>query len=202
MSNQQAVCGKPPKGWRCTREAGHDGPCAAIEVPWWSRILDSPRKHAKYASYIIRHKWFVFLAGLRVDAPLIRLIIHDWTKMLPCEWVPYANYFYGSPGKVHKRRTNPYRDDFERAWLHHIHLNKHHWNHFVLVNEDGTQPCLAMPEKYIREMVADWMGAGRAIKGRWEVTEWYANNRDKIKLHPDTRKRVEELIDSQKGEAE
>jgi hypothetical protein len=23
-------CTKPPEGWRCTREAGHDGPCAAI----------------------------------------------------------------------------------------------------------------------------------------------------------------------------
>jgi hypothetical protein len=26
----EQVCTKPPKGWRCTREAGHDGPCAAI----------------------------------------------------------------------------------------------------------------------------------------------------------------------------
>jgi hypothetical protein len=23
------VCTKPPPGWRCTREEGHDGPCAA-----------------------------------------------------------------------------------------------------------------------------------------------------------------------------
>lgn len=22
-------CTRPPEGWRCTREAGHDGPCAA-----------------------------------------------------------------------------------------------------------------------------------------------------------------------------
>lgn len=25
-----AECKRPPAGWRCTREAGHDGPCAAI----------------------------------------------------------------------------------------------------------------------------------------------------------------------------
>lgn len=25
-------CPLPPAGWRCTRRAGHDGPCAAVEV--------------------------------------------------------------------------------------------------------------------------------------------------------------------------
>ena len=24
-------CTMPPKGWHCTRKAGHDGPCAAIQ---------------------------------------------------------------------------------------------------------------------------------------------------------------------------
>lgn len=25
-----ANCTLPPKGWHCTRDAGHDGPCAAL----------------------------------------------------------------------------------------------------------------------------------------------------------------------------
>lgn len=25
-----ACCNIPPEGWRCTRESGHEGPCAAI----------------------------------------------------------------------------------------------------------------------------------------------------------------------------
>jgi len=25
-------CQKPPAGWRCTRERGHDGPCAAVPI--------------------------------------------------------------------------------------------------------------------------------------------------------------------------
>jgi len=29
----KADCAKAPKGWRCTREAGHDGPCAAWPSP-------------------------------------------------------------------------------------------------------------------------------------------------------------------------
>lgn len=29
-AQQAATCTTPPAGWRCTREAGHDGPCAAL----------------------------------------------------------------------------------------------------------------------------------------------------------------------------
>ena len=50
------------------------------------------------------------------------------------------------------------------------------------------------PEKYIREMVADWMGAGLAITGRMEVIEWYGKNATKMLLHPRSRARVEELL--------
>ncbi len=30
-------CNRPPKGWICTREAGHEGPCAAyrLDNKWW-----------------------------------------------------------------------------------------------------------------------------------------------------------------------
>ena len=52
-------------------------------------------KFFKYLSYIIRHKYYVLVAGLKVRAPLFRLIIHDWSKFLPYEFAPYMNYFYG-----------------------------------------------------------------------------------------------------------
>jgi len=54
--------------------------------------------------------------------------------------------------------------------------------------------ALAMPERYVREMVADWMGAGRAITGKWEVAAWYAKTREHIILHPETRAQVEAMI--------
>ena len=37
-------------------------------------------------------------------------------------------------------------------------------------------------------MVADWMGAGRAITGKWDVAGWYADNWRKIHLRPETRR--------------
>lgn len=39
-------CSLPPSGWFCTRDAGHDGPCAAhalstVPTGWASRVLAS-----------------------------------------------------------------------------------------------------------------------------------------------------------------
>ena len=146
------------------------------------------RAHGRYASYVVRHKWFVLVAGLRVRAPLWRLLIHDWSKLLPCEWGPYVRSFYGP-----QPRTDEVKAAFDAAWLHHQHANPHHWQHWVLREDNGDTKILRMPEKLVREMVADWMGAGRAITGRWDVVGWYAQNRSKILLHDDTRARVDAL---------
>ena len=146
------------------------------------------KKHLQYLKYILRHKWFVFVAGLQMKVSLWRLLKHDWSKFLPCEWIPYANSFYGG------KRTPQVKSAFTTAWLHHQHRNDHHWQHWVLRNDDGSIECLPMPEYVWREMIADWMGAGRAITGRWECAEWYVKNRDKIQLHPETRIVVDSIL--------
>ena len=144
------------------------------------------RAHLQYASYVARHKWFVFRAGLKVGAPLWRLIVHDWSKLTPAEWGPYVRAFYA------EHRSRP--GEFDRAWLHHQHRNPHHWQHWLLQEDDGDLKALPMPEGLVREMVADWMGAGRAITGRWDVASWYAANVLKIRLHPDARRLAESLM--------
>jgi hypothetical protein len=35
------ACNIPPKGWKCTRDAGHSGPCAALKIPWYIRLLNA-----------------------------------------------------------------------------------------------------------------------------------------------------------------
>lgn len=60
----------------------------------------------------------------------------------------------------------------------------------------GDVVAIQMPKKYALEMVADWMGAGRAISGRWECAEWYEKNKDKIILHHGTRAVVEYILSS------
>lgn len=55
---------------------------------------------------------------------------------------------------------------------------------------------LPMPDKYIKEMVADWRGAGKAINGFDDTANWYQKNKDNMIMHPTTRARVEELLAS------
>lgn len=141
--------------------------------------------HLKYLWYVIRHKWFVFLAGRKTGAPLWRLIIHDWSKFTKAEWTPYVETFY---------TDKEVKDDFDRAWSHHQHKNPHHWQHWVLREDSGRTTALEIPEDLIREMVADWAGAGRAITGRWSVEEWYGANRNKMIFHPRTALRVDSVL--------
>ncbi|MEO7909410.1 MAG: DUF5662 family protein [Roseiflexaceae bacterium] len=151
--------------------------------------------HLRYLAYVLRHKWHVFVACRGLHVPLWQAIIHDWTKFLPCEWFPYVQRFYGAATLQRDHKS----DAFDRAWNHHQKSNRHHWQYWALVTErDAARVrALAIPPRYAREMVADWIGAGRA-QGKPDVAAWYAANAAKMVLHEHTRTLVEQLI----GEAQ
>ncbi len=160
--------------------------------------------HFAYMRYVLRHKWFVFVGGVRTRAPLWRLVVHDWSKFTRSEWGPYVRQFYAPDGsnRAGVRRKDggydlaeqPY--EFQRAWLGHQRRNKHHWQAWVLLGDNGQLVPIEMPERYVREMVADWIGAGRAITGQWDPRPWYEKNRSLMVLHDETRVRVEQLLEA------
>lgn len=161
--------------------------------------------HWLYLKYVIRHKWFVFIACRRCGVGLWQALIHDWHKFLPSEWFPYVNYFYGE----HRKMKDNCPDDFvyfaalgiataafEHAWNLHQKRARHHWQFWILTNDSDRPKTvnLKMPDRYMREMVADWWGAGRAITGKWEAHLWYDKNKQEILLSPKTREDVEKLL--------
>lgn len=149
-------------------------------------------KHLKYLNYLLRHKYFVFVAGLQLKVLLWRLIIHDWSKFLPCEWFAYAEYFYGKQSSVENGIKQ--LKDFDSSWNHHQKRNKHHFQYWVLIEDTGGIKPLRMPEKYVREMASDWLGAGHAITGKWEAWDYYQKNKENTLLHPETRELLEKLL--------
>ena len=152
------------------------------------------RNHIACFKYLMKHKWYVFLAGLNIGAPIWNLIIHDWSKFTKSEWSAYVHAFYTKQGN---KQYKP-NDAFDRAWNHHQKINPHHWQYWILLEDEGATKLLEIPDKYRREMLADWIGAGRAINGRIEVREWYYKNKYKIQLHENTRLWIEEMLEDYK----
>lgn len=121
-------------------------------------------------------------------------IVHDWSKFLPDELVPYANYFYGGDNRKDRFYTPADGStEFNYAWLKHQHRNPHHWQYWLLQEDDGNKFPMEMPYKYAVEMVCDWRGAGKA-SGYNDTPAWYMRNRFKIILHTKTRLLVEGLL--------
>lgn len=151
------------------------------------------KPHVAYIKYLIRHKFYVFYAGTKIGVNWFQLLIHDWQKFMPYEYRGYIKAFYTPDGKGRAYRED--NEHFKHAWNHHQKHCKHHWQYWFLRWDRGEDEALRIPHKYVKEMVADWFGAGKAITGKWEAAEWYEKNKDKIILHPETRKEIEKLID-------
>lgn len=144
----------------------------------------------KYFRYVVRHKYFVFTECCHFGIP-VRGLLHDLSKFYPSEFMPYARYFYN-------QRDDRIRSAFNTAWLKHQRRNPHHWQWWLLREDDGTFVPIEMPKSIVYEMLADWYGAGKALNGKnhtWVKTwEWYKNNRHAIHLNPYTDIAVRQIL--------
>lgn len=120
---------------------------------------------------------------------------HDYSKDTAEEYDAYDQYFYGS------RKTKDVEDNFNKAWLHHIHNNPHHWQHWVLINDDPSKGTVAliMPHRYVVEMICDWWSFSWANGNLYEIFDWYDSNKTHIQLHDITRDLVEEILGRMKS---
>lgn len=154
-------------------------------------------RYDKYLWYVIRHKWFVFIECCRYGL-FWRGIKHDWSKFLPSEFIPYARHFYG-PKPQKRDETGYYKPTdtgdpaFDFAWLLHQKRNRHHWQWWILPEDDGGEKVMPMGFCDVLEMIADWRGAGKA-QGAPDTLKWYTKNKDKMRLDRHARIIVEHEI--------
>lgn len=119
---------------------------------------------------------------------------HDTSKFSEDEYYAYDNYFYPDENGIDDSDKEFAEKLFEYAWLHHQNTNRHHWQYWVLINdEDGIKP-LNMPFMDICEMVADWGSFAYQKQDGSELIKWYGSHKDKMILHETTRMHVEELV--------
>lgn len=153
----------------------------------------------KYDEYLENHRqavkkayqWIAAYIPELTDVEATRNIeFHDISKNTPDEYKPYDDYFYGE-------QTPAINVAFNRAWLMHIHRNPHHWQHWVLINDDPKEGTILieMPYPYIIEMICDWWSFSWIKGDLSEMFVWYKDHESYIKLHNNTRSIVEEILE-------
>lgn len=123
---------------------------------------------------------------------------HDKSKDSAEEYDAYDAYFYGG------NRSYKVVQDFKVAWLHHIHNNPHHWQYWILVNDEPEEgdTVLDMPYEYILEMICDWWSFSWKTGKLTEIFNWYADHEKRIKMSDKTRKTVEDILEKIKAKLE
>ncbi len=115
---------------------------------------------------------------------------HDASKFTAEEYPAYDWYFYGNDDKTQEEINKA----FDYAWIHHIHNNQHHWQHWLLLNDDGSSMALEMPARYVYEMIADWWSFSWKNDNLYEVFDFYESHRPKMILNANTAVLIEETL--------
>lgn len=154
----------------------------------------------EYTNYIINHidnvkKAYFWLRdhSLIEENILDQLNLHDSSKYSDEEFQAYDDYFYG-------KQTEEIKEKFNYAWLHHIHNNSHHWQHWVLINDDDGTVGLEMPKVDVYEMICDWWAFSHKSGNLYEIFDWYKNHKKNMILHSNTKKLVEQILNNIKEE--
>ena len=159
----------------------------------------------KYDEYIKEHKSNVLKAfewleenlpeifpdeKIKADCRYQCEYMHDGSKNFPDEYDSYDAYFYGG------NRSFEVVENFNRAWLSHIHRNPHHWQYWVLINDDPEKGeiILDMDDIYIIEMICDWWSFSWKQDKLDEIFKWYDEHRKYMKLSDYTRQKVERIL--------
>mgnify|MGYP001104579763 CR=1 FL=1 len=117
-----------------------------------------------------------------------------------------AKYYQGN-----RSPNNAEREDigYSSAWLHHKGRNRHHyeyWTDYDVKSDRGNVAPVAMPARYVVEMLMDRIAASKIYLGdayRDDAPlQYYLGAKEPPMIHPKTRRQLEKLLHmvAQKGE--
>lgn len=115
---------------------------------------------------------------------------HDASKDSNEEYAAYDDYFYGG------NRSYEVVEKFKYAWLHHIHNNKHHWQYWVLMNDEPDEGTIAleMPYQYVIEMICDWWSFSWKDGNLRGIFDWWNEHRENMVLNQWTEAKVQAIL--------
>ena len=135
---------------------------------------------------IITHKWWVFYYACRLGIPF-RGFMHDWSKFSPIEFFESVKYYQGSSSPIPACKE---ANGYSLAWQHHKGHNPHHYEYWIDNIDNGGTP-IKMPYKYVLEMIADYLAAGKTYQKEnftfKSEYEWWKSQRQLRNMHEDTK---------------
>ena len=145
--------------------------------------------YLKYFFTVLKHKYFVIVAGRKLGLGYIQLVLHDISKFLPVEFIAYKRRF------IDKDNTALGVMEFDYAWNHHQKNNKHHWQYWVV----DLDNFLLIPVKHLKEMAADYFAAARAYNGAWPSSYiswvWYSQHFHNVKMLSQSKEQLVVYLD-------
>ena len=110
-------------------------------------------------------------------------IVHDLSKFSPTEFFPSVKYYSGIRSPIEAEKEDK---GYSMAWLHHKSRNKHHFWYWVDYNNKQVQSPVRIPLKYVYELLADTIAAGKVYSSNagkeWKQSDPYeyykTHNRD------------------------
>lgn len=141
-------------------------------------------KALKHLKTILTHKHYVFYFARKLGIGW-QGFWHDMSKFSPVEFWESVKYYTGTRSPIDTCKEDK---GYSLAWLHHKGHNKHHYEHWQ-DNFDKGGEALRMPDKYVKEMICDYLAAGRAYKGKdfdfnCEHIWWVNKKKNPLAMHP------------------
>ena len=146
---------------------------------------------------------YCFRAGLYRQG-----LLHDLSKLSPTEFLAGVRYYQGvrSPNNAEREATG-----VSQAWLHHKGRNRHHYEYWLdyadKPDDDHILRGIAMPRRYVAEMIFDRVSASRVYNGsRYKDSdplEYYRKGSEKAWfIHEETKAQMAMLLTMWRDEGE
>ena len=130
---------------------------------------------------ICLHKFWVFYYCCQAGI-IWRGIKHDLSKFSLTEFWESVKYYTGTCSPIVLCKADK---GVSKAWLHHKGRNTHHYEYWQDNFDSDTPSHIRMPEDDFKEMICDYMAAGRAYmkdKFTYEAEyEWWQTKKRTIK---------------------
>lgn len=148
----------------------------------------------KHFKKICVHKYWVFYYCFKAGIPLQGLV-HDLSKFSPTEFWESVRYYQGTSSSIN---TCKKENGWSTAWFHHKGRNTHHYEYWIDNFDNGGMP-IEMPMKYKKEMLCDYLGAGKAYYGKefsyQKELKWWNDKKSKpILMHPNDMAFIDKYI--------